>query len=211
MTSVPPYPAVLLFGAPGVGKGTQGRILQGIPGFTHISSGDLFRNLDPNSDEGREAHECTSRGELVSDELTIRVFQRWLRDLVASGKHDPEKDLLVLDGIPRTVQQAADMDSLVNVLAVICFECADEEAMLRRIQHRAKIENRNDDLDEATIRHRFEVYHKETEPVLKHYSPDLIKRIDPLMTPAEVLRELLDIVIPIHPAKKCITRTSGSA
>ena len=94
MSSVSQYPAVLLFGAPGVGKGTQGQILQGIPGFAHISSGDLFRSLDPNSADGREAAETSARGELVSDELTIRVFRNALEERVNSGTYSPEGELL---------------------------------------------------------------------------------------------------------------------
>jgi adenylate kinase len=199
MSSVSQYPAVLLFGAPGVGKGTQGRILQGIPGFVHISSGELFRSLDPESADGREAAETCGRGELVSDELTVRLFHENLEERVKSGAYSPESELLVLDGIPRTVDQANALKNLVAVHAIVAFDCSDEEAMVERILHRAELENRSDDTNVETIRHRFEVYHDETEPVLKCYSSEIIKKINPLKTPAEVLRELLDCVIPVHP------------
>ena len=65
---------ILLFGAPGAGKGTQGKILGRIPGFFHLSSGDMFRALDPNSDLGQRVTSYSSKGELVPDDLTITGF-----------------------------------------------------------------------------------------------------------------------------------------
>ena len=72
------YPTVLLFGAPGVGKGTQGAILGRVPGFHHLACGDVFRSLNMSSPEGREIYEFSSRGQLVPDELTIRIWKKAL-------------------------------------------------------------------------------------------------------------------------------------
>ncbi|MBZ0172936.1 MAG: nucleoside monophosphate kinase, partial [Phycisphaerales bacterium] len=70
-----PYQTVLLFGAPGVGKGTQGKILAQIPGFYHISTGDMFRTLDLHSEIGQEIMSYMSKGELVPDELTVKLWR----------------------------------------------------------------------------------------------------------------------------------------
>ena len=74
----PRYPAALLFGAPGVGKGTQGAILARIPGFFHLSSGDIFRSIDIGGEDGREVTKYISRGDLVPDELTVKIWRRAL-------------------------------------------------------------------------------------------------------------------------------------
>src|SRR5262245_46307142 len=69
------YPCVLLFGAPGVGKGTQGKLLGQVPGFVHMASGDIFRSLDRSSELGRKFQEYSSKGLLVPDEVTVSVWK----------------------------------------------------------------------------------------------------------------------------------------
>jgi adenylate kinase len=182
----PPYRAVLLFGAPGVGKGTQGQRLGRLPQFVHLSTGDMFRSLDTNSPLGKEVRTFTERGELVPDELTIRIFRDAVHRLVASHKFDAKQDTLVLDGIPRNVNQCRILDKEIRVVRVIHLVSSNEEAMVARMKKRAQLEGRKDDADEAVIRRRFDVYRRETEPVLSHYPSDLILEIDALGTPDEV-------------------------
>lgn len=195
------YPAVLLFGAPGVGKGTQGRLLSENPGLLHVSSGDIFRNLDADSADAKKVTALTKRGELVPDELTLHVFKEAIQQKIDDGSYTPDSELLVLDGIPRTVGQAAALDNVVDVLMVISFLCTDQEAMIQRIQKRSEQEDRTDDGDVATIRRRFEIYHKTTKPVLDCYPDELIQNIDPQRPPEEVLQELLGCITPILPAR----------
>lgn len=191
-----PWPAILLFGAPGVGKGTNGRVLGSILGFHHLSSGEIFRALDAESPEGREAAACSSRGELVPDDLTIRIFDAVLSEMIARGEYHPEDDVLVLDGIPRTVRQAEMLSDSVDVLAVVSFQFADEDVMVERIRRRAVLENRADDADEETIRRRFEIYRRETEPVLRCYGETRVHAINAEGSPMRVARDLLDALIP---------------
>lgn len=190
------YPSVLLFGAPGVGKGTQGTILSHIPGFFHLSTGDVFRAVDIGSPEGREVYGYSSRGELVPDELTIKIWKKALEGNIALSFFKPHEDLLILDGIPRNVNQAEILESYVDVLKVVHLVCEDEESMLHRVKRRAIRENRADDAKEEVIRHRFEVYHQRTEPVLKYYSDERIATVDSLGSPAEVVARILEVVIP---------------
>jgi adenylate kinase len=192
------YKTMLLFGPPGVGKGTQGKILGNIPGLRHLASGDMFRALDKESELGRQFLDVSSRGDLVSDELTIECWKKHMQDLVAGGCYRPSRDILVLDGIPRSIAQAEAMDDLVNVLKVIHLRCLDIDDMVERIKRRAIMEHRHDDADEAVIRKRFAVYDTETAPVLSHYGPSLIAEVDAVGTPAEVLQRILAVVVPVY-------------
>ncbi len=192
----PAYRAVLLFGAPGVGKGTQGQRLGRLPHFAHLSTGEMFRSLDKNSPLGKEVRSFTERGELVPDELTIRIFRDAVHRLIASHRFDAAHDTLVLDGIPRNVNQCRILDREIRVVRVIHLVSSNQEAMVARMKKRAQLEGRKDDADEGVIRRRFDVYRRETEPVLGYYSADLILEIDALGTPDEVAaaieRGLLD-------------------
>ena len=190
------YPCVLLFGAPGVGKGTQGGILGNIPGFFHLPSGDVFRALDIGSPDGREVYHYTSQGELVPDELTIRIWKKALDGNIALSFFKPHEDLLILDGIPRNVHQAQILEEYVEVMKVVHLVCSDEEAMIHRIKRRAIRENRADDANEEVIRHRFEVYHEKSEPVVQNYPEDLIVEVDSMGSPAEIVVKVLEQIIP---------------
>src|SRR3954463_12245962 len=94
------YQTILLFGAPGAGKGTQGKILGFVPGFYHLSCGEVFRTLDTTSDLGRVFMEYSSRGELVPDEVTIEMWHQNMHAQTVLSLYKPHVDLLVLDGIP---------------------------------------------------------------------------------------------------------------
>ena len=131
------YRTVLLFGAPGVGKGTQGRILGGIPGFFHLSCGDVFRSIDINSEDGRLVYETTSRGDFVPDDLTIKVWKRSLQGQEALSAYKPNEDILILDGLPRNVPQVELVKKHINVSRIIHLVCSNEEAMIHRIRRRA--------------------------------------------------------------------------
>lgn len=191
------YRSILLFGAPGVGKGTQGRILHRVPGFFHLASGDVFRSLDRLTDEGREAFSYISQGELVPDDLTIRLCMRALERYIAEGRFQPAEEALVLDGMPRTVRQAEILDQHLRVLKIINLVVPDVEQLVRRIKGRSAAENRQDDADEQVIRHRFEVYRRQSEPVLKHYPPHLVAQIDATQRPAAVLHDILGCIVPV--------------
>jgi adenylate kinase len=180
------YRAVLLFGAPGVGKGTQGARLARLPHLFHLSTGEMFRSLDPNSPLGQEVRAYLERGELVPDELTIRIFRDFVQRLVQSKRFDPGTDTLVLDGIPRNVNQCRILASEIRLIRVIHLVSPNEEAMVARIKRRAELEGRTDDTDEAVIRRRFQVYHQQTQPVLEYYPREQVLEIDALRTPDEV-------------------------
>jgi len=194
------FRTVLMFGAPGSGKGTQGKILGTIPGYYHCACGDVFRNIDVSSELGKIFYEHSSRGALVPDDVTVRIWKEAIDGSVGTGSYKPTRDLLILDGIPRTVEQAQIMDQHIDVLMVIHLSCNDEQAMFDRLRRRAVKENRHDDADEKVIRNRWKVYEQETALVLEHYPKDRIAEVDAVQTPAAVFRSTLDIVMPIQEA-----------
>lgn len=194
------YKTILLLGAPGAGKGTQGKILGTIPGFYHCSCGDVFRQIDITSKLGKVFYEYSSRGELVPDEITVQMWAQSIHAHTILSQYKPKKDLLILDGIPRTVEQAKIMEKHIRVLKVVHLVCSDESAMFERLRRRALKENRFDDANEATIRRRWAVYEKETRPVLGHYAGNLIEEVDSIGSPARIMRDILEIVVPLQDA-----------
>jgi adenylate kinase len=188
------YPCVLLFGAPGSGKGTQGRILGRIPGFFHCACGDVFRSLDLQSDLGRTFYEYSSRGELVPDEVTVALWQHSLEATVLTHQFDPSSQILILDGIPRNVPQARIMEDHVEVLRIVHLVCRDQKQLYDRMKRRALRENRYDDASDRTIEQRLEVYHQETRPVLEFYPHGILAEVDATHTPIRVLQEILSLL-----------------
>jgi len=130
--------------------------------------------------------EFTERGELVPDELTIRIFRDAVQRLAESRQFNAGEDTLVLDGIPRNVNQCRILDNDIRVVRIIHLVSFDAEAMVARLKKRAQLEGRKDDADEAVIRHRLDVYRRQTAPVLEYYPQSLVLEIDALGTPDEV-------------------------
>jgi adenylate kinase len=185
------YRTILLFGAPGAGKGTQGKILGTIPNFFHCACGDVFRSLSATDPLGKVFIEYSSRGQLVPDEPTVELWRQFIQKCEQTGRFHPAEDVLVLDGIPRNPHQAEMLSDTLDVKAIFYLHCTDFEAMVDRLQRRALKENRLDDANIAVIRDRLKVYDRETKPVLNFYGRKLVHRIDSTQTPVKVLRDLL--------------------
>jgi len=156
---------IVLFGAPGVGKGTHASILAEKYDLIHLSTGDLLREeVSHGTAVGKWVQEAMTRGDLVGDDVVIH--------LVDQALSRNEKGV-ILDGFPRTVQQAQVLDFLFKnhkrrLSCVISIDAPQEE-LIRRIHERALISHRVDDADETTIRHRLEEYESKTKPVIDYY------------------------------------------
>ena len=189
------YQAYLVFGAPGVGKGTQGRALGTIPGYYHFACGDVFRSLDLSTPLGRQFLDYSGRGELVPDEVTIELWKTRIKQAVEAGTFHPERDYLVLDGIPRNVRQAQMLEDTIRVCRVFHLSCPDRRKLAERLKRRALRDNRLDDANEEVIRHRLETYEQESFPVLAHYGEKLVERLDASMSPVEVLAQITAVLV----------------
>lgn len=190
------YRCVLLFGAPGSGKGTVGKELAGKFGMVHLSSGDIFRGLDTTSETGKLFDSYASKGELVPDEVTMKVWHEYCESLIKKGDFAPEKQILVLDGLPRTAAQAQLLASYADVLKVVVLE-ADTAIFVDRLKKRAEIEGRKDDADEAVLNNRMRVYKEQTMSVLQEYPEDRIAHVNADQEKLQVLDDVSDIVKPL--------------
>jgi adenylate kinase len=158
---------VLLLGPQGSGKGTQAKRVASTYGIPHVATGDMIREMKelPN-DLGRELKEVYDRGDLVPDELMIRL----IRDRLGRGDTVPG---FVLDGFPRTMPQAVALDEMLRDVGrgldvVLEFQIPDREQLLERMLKRAEEEGRSDDTPEA-IERRLELYDRETAPLVEYY------------------------------------------
>jgi adenylate kinase len=191
------YKTILLFGAPGSGKGTQGKILGTIPGFFHSASGDIFRSLDLQSEMGRVFWEYAGKGKLVPDDVTIRVWKQFIMGMTMINQFHPESEILVLDGIPRNVEQARLLEDTLDVLKIIHLRCADLNKMVERLRRRALRENRFDDASDEVIHRRLAIYNNDTMPILDYYPQDIVVNVEATLSQIRVLSELVKTLVPL--------------
>lgn len=194
------YASILMFGCPGTGKGTQGEVLGGMANMVHLAMGDIFRALDKESEIGKEFLSYSTKGQLVPDELTVRVFQHHMEGRIRAGEIDPGYHTLILDGIPRTVSQVERLADVIAVKKIIHLVMDDREALVARLARRATKSNRPDDADPSVIENRIEVYERETRPVLDAYPKKLLARVNADQPPLAVLRDVADCCIDVVPA-----------
>jgi adenylate kinase len=158
---------VIVLGPQGSGKGTQAKKIASMYGVPHIATGDMIREMKERpTDLGRELRDVYDRGDLVDDEMMIRL----IRDRLDRGDTLPG---FVLDGFPRTLVQAEALDELMSELdrpvsVVFDFHVPDRQQLLDRLLKRANEENRSDDTPEA-IQRRLELYESETAPLVEYY------------------------------------------
>lgn len=176
---------IVLFGAPGCGKGTQAALLKEQFGIEHVSTGEVIRgHIRRGTELGKVVQACIERGELAPDELVINM----IADYVAEHKDSAG---CIFDGFPRTTAQAVAFDKIlaehglqVDLMVQIKVE---ESELIRRILLRGQESGRADDSSEEVIRQRLEVYWQQTAVVADHYAAqNKYNRIDGMGTIEEV-------------------------
>ena len=202
---------LIFLGPPGAGKGTQAEKLVKEKGFIQLSTGDILREAVKNKTPlGLKAKEYMDKGELVPDDLIIGIIKDKLERL-------KDKDI-ILDGFPRTIPQAEALDKILkevgrNLDAVILFKIPDELVIERlsgrrvdpktgKIYHikynpppeGVEVIQRDDDKEEV-IKHRLEVYHKQTEPLVEFYKKqNKLVEVDASKSPDEVYNQILSVL-----------------
>ncbi len=158
---------IVVLGPQGSGKGTQAKKIAHTYGIPHVATGDMIREMkEIATPAGQELKGVYDRGDLVSDDLMIRLIAERLDRGDTLGGH-------VLDGFPRTLVQAEALDDLLSELGrsidvVFDFQVPDRNQLLERLLKRAAEENRSDDTPEA-IQNRLETYERETAPLVEYY------------------------------------------
>jgi adenylate kinase len=183
---------VVIFGPPGAGKGTQSEKIIEKYGFKHISTGDLLRKeIASGSELGKKISERIDKGKLVSDELITDIL---INELDRIGKVPG----VIFDGFPRTVSQAEDLDRILadrdtGVSVMLDLE-VDEEELIKRLLHRAKVEGRADDTIDV-IKNRLKIYHKKTEPVIDYYKKEgKFRKIDGSGTVGDIFARIDNVL-----------------
>ena len=191
---------MIILGAPGSGKGTQGQILGRVPRFFHCACGDVFRSLDTRTVIGKKFVDYSSRGELVPDELTIELWKAQIDNLGDTHLYKPDIDFLILDGIPRNVRQAEILDRYIEVHQVFHLSCPNRDELARRMRKRALKDNRLDDASDRVIDQRIATYEAETKPILDYYPTDRVTTIDATQPPVKVLAEMIQRItsLPVY-------------
>lgn len=159
---------IVLFGAPGAGKGTQAVKLVEKYGFNHISTGQVIRNeIVAQTPAGKQVEECIARGEFAPDDLVIAIVKNFM-----ATHQDVEGS--IFDGFPRNTYQAEQFDLLMNewnseVDVMLSLEVPEDE-LVKRLLLRGKDSGRADDANEEVIRNRIRIYNEQTAPVADYYA-----------------------------------------
>ena len=157
---------IIIFGPPGAGKGTQSKILVDKLNSFQVSTGDMLRDeINNNTEIGKKIIDSMDNGKFVDDEIVNKLLEKII--------FDPKKNKLIFDGYPRTLNQAKNLEALLKKsnqsIDHIFFLNVDKDAIIKRIEKRKILEKRSDD-DSVTILKRYDIYMKETKPVLDFYS-----------------------------------------
>lgn len=182
---------IIIFGSPGAGKGTQAKIIATDQGLSHLSSGQLSRQMLNNKQLGKKIKNYMDKGQLIPNSIIIKIVE----DYIEKNK----KELgFIFDGYPRTLGQAKELDRLARksktkIDLVINLKLEQSEA-LKRILKRGQNSGRSDD-NLKTIETRLKVYKKLTEPILDYYKANgILREVDGRQPITKIAKEIKKII-----------------
>ncbi|MBD3303630.1 adenylate kinase [Candidatus Woesearchaeota archaeon] len=200
---------IVIFGPPGSGKGTQAGKIAERYGIPHISTGDMFRAaMDKKTELGLKIKDMMAKGILIPDEITIRLVEMRLKDADCT-------EGFILDGFPRTLEQAEALDEMAELGFVIVLDVPDDVVVDRIMNRRTcakcgrsttadegdtckkcggKLVKRSDE-DVETSKHRLKVYHDQTQPLIEYYKPrDVVHVVDGDRPVEEVFKDIIKVL-----------------
>jgi len=173
--------AILVVGPPGAGKGTQSKMIAKKFGYKHISTGEILRKLNKNSTLRKKVFALINKGNFIPPKLAVEITLNYIKS---------NKKILVLDGFPRNVTQAKLIKNKIDVIKVIAFTGRNSVFKERLMKRR---QGRTDDTKEV-INHRFKVYKRETEPLLKHYGAQITHKINAEPPIKDIFKEVEKVI-----------------
>jgi len=198
---------IIIFGPPGSGKGTQAEKVAERYGIPHISTGDMFRAaMEQETDIGKQIKERMAKGILISDEITIKLVEMRLKETDCT-------EGFILDGFPRTIEQAEALDEMIELGFVVVLDVPDD-VIIERISKRktcakcksptnkgdkcekcsGELIQRSDDTPEG-IKKRLAVYKDQTQPLLEYYKPrDMTHIIDGNRSVEEIFKDIIKVL-----------------
>ena len=185
---------IILFGPPGAGKGTQAEKLVSKRSMVQLSTGDMLRaEIEANSELGVRAKKIMEAGELVSDDIMIKMIETRMAG-------DGGKEGIILDGFPRTLKQAEALDNMLTqnklVIDHVIEITVDENLLFERIEQRAiQSDKVRDDDNAEVLKQRLKVYHDNTAPVLPFYrDKGILSQVDGMMNIDEVAEKINNVL-----------------
>lgn len=184
---------IVLFGAPGCGKGTQAAMLKEKYGLSHVSTGEIIRDeIRRKTGLGLQVARCIEQGQLAPDEVVTGIVEEYVAAHLGCAGN-------IFDGFPRTTNQAVHFDRLLAAhglkVDVMIYMDVPEEELVQRILLRGKDSGRADDASEEVIRNRIETYRAQTAVVADHYSAQgKYEAVNGLGTIDEVFSRLCEVI-----------------
>lgn len=188
---------IILCGAPGCGKGTQSSLLKKKYNLVHFSTGDILRaEIKANTETGRQAEALISKGMLVPDEMITGMLMQHIDNM------NPAFEGMILDGFPRTVEQARQLEMLLaergRETTLLIDIQVEEQELINRLLLRGKISGRSDDNAE-TIKKRLVIFHEKTAPVHNFYKAlNKYAAVDGLGTIDEIFERICGVIEEVY-------------
>ncbi|CAH64164.1 adenylate kinase [Chlamydia abortus] len=198
-----PFSSILLFGPPGAGKDLLGNFIAHGGSQVYVSLGDIFRCYPIESPIRQLFHKYAVSGSLIPDEDVVVVWNYYVQGLIATGKFLPDRQDLLISGLPRTVDQAKLLDSYIHVRHVIILEVHEEAQLLKRTQNSLYSKGRINEVGIEVLQKRLQSYQKDIDAIIQHYPIHKVSRISAEQKPMEVLRDVLSRLAHVfsHPGR----------